>query len=54
MSELSFVNALLRSIGPDNEHLYPALPYTSYHLMTVKDARDLFAYLKTLNQFLDR
>jgi mono/diheme cytochrome c family protein len=47
-SELDFVNALLRGLGPDGQHLYPALPYTSYQRMSIKDARDLFAYLKTL------
>ena len=29
-------------------HLFPAFPYTSYEHMTLADARDLFAYLKTL------
>jgi mono/diheme cytochrome c family protein len=47
-SENDFVNALLRGVGPGGEHLYPALPYTSYQRMTVNDARDLFAFLKTV------
>jgi len=47
-SELQFVNAVMRGVGPDDEHLYPALPYTSYQRLSIKDARDLFAYLKTL------
>jgi mono/diheme cytochrome c family protein len=47
-SELDFVDAILRGVGPEGQHLYPALPYTSYQRMSVKDARDLFAYLKTL------
>ncbi len=29
------------------EHLYPALPYTSYCRMSTKDVRDLFAFLRT-------
>ena len=33
-SELAFVNALLRGVGREGEHLYPALPYTSYQRMT--------------------
>jgi mono/diheme cytochrome c family protein len=47
-SELEFVNAMKRGVGKDGEHLYPAFPYTAYSLMTTKDVRDLFAYLKTL------
>jgi len=47
-SELDFANALLRGVGHDGEHLYPALPYTSYQRMSVADARDLYAYIKTL------
>ena len=34
--------------SPDGRHYYPALPYTSYQRITLDDARDLFAYLKTL------
>jgi mono/diheme cytochrome c family protein len=48
--EISFVNAVLRGVDDDGEHLYPALPYTSYQRMSVKDVRDLYAYLKTLPQ----
>jgi mono/diheme cytochrome c family protein len=47
-AEAAFVNAMLRGIGRNGEHLYPAFPYTSYQRMTLDDARDLFAYLKTL------
>lgn len=47
-SELDFVNALLVGVGRRGEHLYPAFPYTSYATLSVEDARDLFAYLKTL------
>lgn len=47
-SELDFVNALQRGIGRENEHLYPALPYTSYARMKLEDVRDLYAYMKTL------
>ena len=47
-TELQFVNAVQRGVGAEGEHLYPALPYTSYQRMHVKDVRDMFAYLKTL------
>jgi mono/diheme cytochrome c family protein len=47
-SELDFVNAVVRGVGRDGEHLYPAFPYTSYQRMRLDDVRDLFAYLKTV------
>jgi mono/diheme cytochrome c family protein len=43
-----FANALTRGVGRNGEHLYPALPYTSYVRMTPRDVGDLFAYLRTL------
>lgn len=46
--EDAFVNAMLRGIGRNGEHLYPAFPYTSYQRMRVEDVRDLFAFLKSL------
>jgi mono/diheme cytochrome c family protein len=47
-SEPAFINAIMRGVGRNGEHLYPALPYTSYQRMTLDDVRDLFAFLKTL------
>jgi mono/diheme cytochrome c family protein len=47
-SEAQFANAILKGVGRNSEHLYPSLPYTSYQRMPLSDARDLFAYLKTL------
>ncbi|WP_293900525.1 cytochrome c [Phenylobacterium sp.] len=47
-SEAEFVNAVKRGVGRHGEHLYPAFPYSAYSLMTTSDARDLFAYIKTL------
>jgi mono/diheme cytochrome c family protein len=47
-SEADFVTALTKGTSPDRRHYYPAFPYTSYQRMTLDDARDLFAYLKTL------
>lgn len=47
-SEADFVTALIKGTSPDGAHYYPAFPYGSYQRVTVADARDLFAYLKTL------
>jgi len=47
-SEAQFVTAMTKGTSPSGEHLYPALPYTSYQHMRVDDLRDLFAYIKTL------
>ncbi|HET7802737.1 MAG TPA: cytochrome c [Pseudolabrys sp.] len=47
-SEARFVAAMRYGVSPSGQHLYPAFPYTSYHLMRTEDLRDLFAYLKTL------
>ena len=47
-SEAEFANAMLRGVGRNGEHLYPAFPYTSYQRMALDDVRDLFAFLKTL------
>jgi mono/diheme cytochrome c family protein len=49
-SEANFVTALLKGTSPEGQHYFPAFPYTSYQRMTVEEARDLFAYLKTLPQ----
>lgn len=43
-----FGDALTRGVGPNDQHLYPSLPYTSYIRMTREDVRDLFAYIRTL------
>jgi mono/diheme cytochrome c family protein len=42
-----FANALMAGVSPRGEHLYPAFPYPSYRRMSVKDVRDLFAFLHT-------
>lgn len=47
-SESAFTNAMLRGVGRNGEHLYPAFPYTSYQRMKLDDVRDLFVFLKTL------
>jgi mono/diheme cytochrome c family protein len=47
-SEAQFVTALTRGTAPDGRHYYPAFPYPSFQRLRVEDARDLFAFLKTL------
>lgn len=49
-----FANALLSGVSPDGSHYYPAFPYPSYTHMTIQDAADLFAYLKTLKPVAER
>ena len=41
-------NALMRGVGRDGEHLYPALPYAAYTRMARQDVADLHAFLQTL------
>ncbi len=43
-----FANAMKHGVSPDNEHYYPAFPYTSYARMTLQDVVDLKAYIDTL------
>jgi mono/diheme cytochrome c family protein len=47
-SEANFVTALWDGTAPAGYHLFPAFPYSSYRHMQLADARDLFAYIKTL------
>ncbi len=46
-SAVNFADALMRGVSPRGEHLYPAFPYASYGRMSIKDVRDLFAFLRT-------
>ena len=43
-----FAHAIQRGIGPGGEHLYPALPYTTYVRMAPQDVADLHAFMQTL------
>ena len=43
-----FGDAMLRGVGRQGEHLYPAFPYASYARMTPRDVNDLYGYLKSL------
>src|SRR5271165_6174392 len=46
-SAVDLANAVMAGVSPDGRHLYPAFPYPSYARMSVKDIRDLFAFLRT-------
>ena len=47
-SEDDFVQALKQGVSPAGQPYYPAFPYLSYALMTDQDARDLYAYFRTV------
>lgn len=47
-SDIAIANAVMRGIGRDGEHLYPALPYAAYRAMTAQDMADLIAHLRGL------
>ena len=42
-----FANALMAGVSPRREHYFPAFPYPSYRHMSLKDIRDLFAFVRT-------
>jgi mono/diheme cytochrome c family protein len=46
-SAADFADAIMAGASPRGKNLYPALPYTSYCRMSIKDVRDLFAFLRT-------
>jgi mono/diheme cytochrome c family protein len=46
-SAADFANALLAGVSPEGRHYYPAFPYPSYSRMSLKDVRDLFAFVRT-------
>ncbi len=47
-SAVQFAHALYDGVGAQGQHLYPAFPYPSYRHMSVVDARNLWAFLRTL------
>lgn len=47
-SALDLYNAIAYGTSPSGQHLYPALPYTSYRDIAPRDALSLYAYLMTL------
>jgi mono/diheme cytochrome c family protein len=46
-SEADFARAIRQGIRKDGANLYPAMPYTSYRLLTDADVSDLYAYFHT-------
>lgn len=47
-TEADLLRALREGRRPDGAHYFPAFPYPSYTRITDADARDLWAYLRTL------
>jgi mono/diheme cytochrome c family protein len=47
-SEADFMRALRQGDRPDGSNYFPAFPYPSFTKITDRDARDLWAYLRTL------
>ncbi|MBP0616459.1 cytochrome c [Jiella mangrovi] len=47
-TKADFRNTMKNGVGKDGKHLYPAMPYPSYHLMPDEDVDDLWAYLQTV------
>jgi mono/diheme cytochrome c family protein len=47
-TEADFLRALRLGERPDGSNFFPAFPYPSFTKITDADARDLFAYLRTL------
>jgi mono/diheme cytochrome c family protein len=47
-SEADFLRALRTGVRPDGAHYFPAFPYPSFTLINDRDARDLWAFLRSL------
>lgn len=43
-TEAQFIDALRKGVRADGQHLYPAMPYTSYARVSDEDAKALYAY----------
>ncbi|MBV9290408.1 MAG: cytochrome c [Hyphomicrobiales bacterium] len=46
-TEIDIATAIMAGVSRNGGHLYPALPYASYCRMSIKDVRDLIAFLRT-------
>ena len=46
-SYADFRAAMIDGLEPDGTHLYPAMPYENYRLMTEEDIRALYEYIMT-------
>jgi mono/diheme cytochrome c family protein len=47
-TEAQFLRALTEGVRADGAHLFPSFPYTSFAGMAEADAKDLWAYLRTV------
>jgi mono/diheme cytochrome c family protein len=47
-SEADFLRALRSGVRPDGAHYFPAFPYPSFTLISDADARDLWAFFRSL------
>ena len=47
-TEKDFLRAMRVGVSPAGRHYYPSFPYTSYTNLTVRDLRDMWAYLRTV------
>ncbi len=47
-SETDFMRALRSGLRPDGAHYFPAFPYTSFTGITDADARDLWAFIRSI------
>jgi len=47
-SEADFLRALRSGVRPDGAHYFPAFPYPSFTQIAEADARDLWAYMRSL------
>lgn len=47
-SERDFLNAMRHGVRPDNEHLYPAFPYTAYTRISNEDIAAIYAYIQSI------
>jgi mono/diheme cytochrome c family protein len=47
-SEADFLRALREGMRPDGAHYFPAFPYPSFTQITDADARDLWAFLRSM------
>ena len=47
-TDVQIASAVMRGVGADGAHLYPAFPYAAYHHADLQDIADLIAHLRTL------
>ena len=47
-TESQFYAAMVYGISPQNQHLYPSFPYSSYQDMQLQDLADLNAYIQSI------